>query len=44
MSRNIRIPVPDLEASHIYWDEKTQSVKQGIIPLAERQLNNRYGL
>ncbi len=35
MSRDIKIPVPDLEASRIYWDEETQSVKQEIISLTD---------
>jgi hypothetical protein len=30
-----QMPIPDLEACRIYWDEATQSVKQETIPLAD---------
>lgn len=35
MSRNIKIPAPDTEATRLAWDEESQSVKQEIIPLKD---------
>lgn len=31
----LKIPTPDMEAVRVHWDEKTQSVKQEIIPLTD---------